>query len=430
MRPYFLPLAALVFALSMWWYFERVLIPYQIADAASHDRPRGNLSDLYPSWYATRALLLEGRDPYSPEVTREIQKGYYGRVLDPARPTDPKNEQRFAYPLYVIFLLAPTIQWPFSVVQRGVGVVLCGLSVASVFFWFTLLRWRPSLSTATTVLLLFLGALPFVQAIKLEQLTLVISGLIAASMAALTVGFPVLAGLLLAVATVKPHLVVLLVAGLLLWGIYNRGEGRRFLLAFFVGEALLLAGAQFTHPGWMREFWLVIQAYRGYTGGESIPDFFAGKTLGAFVSGIVVLLAARAWWLLRNHEVGSTEFQAAVALTLTATVVVIPNIDPYNQILLLPGLLLLVRDWVWMRSKTRLAAGTYGLLGIAVCWPWLAAIGLAASSVFLSATALQQKYTLPFFSSFVLPVIAFIVLALYLDKLGDQPHDVDGKQPA
>jgi hypothetical protein len=430
MRPYFLPLAALVFALSMWWYFERVLIPYQIADAASHDHPRGNLSDLYPSWYATRALLLEGRDPYSPEVTREIQKGFYGRVLDPTQPTDPKNEQRFAYPLYVIFLLAPTIQWPFPVAQRGVAVVLFCITVGSVFFWFTSLRWRPSLSTATTVLLLFLGALPFVQGIKLEQLTLVVSGLIAASMAALTAGFPTIAGLLLAVATVKPHLVALLIAGLLLWSLNHRAAGRRFLLAFFVGETLLLAGAQFAHPGWVREFWLVIQAYRGYTGGESIPDFFAGKTLGAFVSGIVVLLTARAWWLLRNHEVGSTGFQAAIALTLTATVVVIPTIDLYNQILLLPGLLLLARDWDWMRSKTRLATAAYGLLGVAVSWPWLAAIGLAASSPFLPVKALQEKWTLPFFASFSLPVIAFIVLALYLDKLGDQPHDVDGRQPA
>jgi hypothetical protein len=430
MRPYFLPLAALVFALSMWWYFDRVLIPYQIADAASHDRPRGNLSDLYPSWYATRALLLEGRDPYSPEVTREIQKGIYGRVLDPKQPTDPKDEQRFAYPLYVIFLLAPTIQWPFPAVQRGFSIVLCCLSVVSVFFWFAVLRWRPSVPTAATASVLFFSALPFVQGIKLEQLTLVVSGLMAASMAALTGGFPTIAGLLVAVATMKPHLVAPLVAGLLLWSLNHWAVGRRFLLGFLVAEALLLAGAQFTHPGWVREFWLVLQAYQEYTGGESIPDFFAGKTLGAFVSGIVVLLTARAWWLLRNHGAGSKGFQAVIALTLTATVVVIPKIDLYDQILLLPGLLLLVRDWVWMRSKTRLAAGTYGLLGVAVCWPWLAALGLAASSVFLSATALQQKYTLPFFSSLALPVIAFIVLALYVEKLITVSNDVPNGQPA
>ena len=410
-------MVALVFALTMWWYFERVLIPYQVADAASHGHPRGNLSDLYPRWYGTKALLLEGRDPYSAEVTREIQKGVYGRVLDPIRPTDPKDEQRFAYPLYVIFLLAPTIQWPFPAVQRGFSIVLCCLSVVSVFFWFAVLRWRPSVPTAATASVLFFGALPFVQGIKLDQLTLAVSGFIAAGMAALTAGFPMVAGLLLAVATVKPHLVALLISGLLFWSLNNRAEGRRFLLGFFVALFVLIGGAYLAHPGWVREFLLGLRAYQRYTANESILDVFAGKTIGAFFSGIVVLLTARAWWLFRNHEVGSTVFQTAIALTLSATVVVIPTIATYNEVLLLPGILLLVRDWQWMRLKTRLAAGIYGLLAVAVCWPWLAAVGLAASSVFLSATALQQKYTLPFFSSFALPVIAFIVLALYLEKL-------------
>jgi hypothetical protein len=430
MRSYYQAVVALVFGLSMWWYFEWVLIPYQVADAASHGRPRGNLSDLYPRWYGTRALLLEGRDPYSAEVTREIQKGFYGRVLDPTRPTDPKDEQRFAYPLYVIFLLAPTIHWPFPAVQRGVSIVLCCLSVVSVFFWFAVLRWRLSVPTAATASVLFFGALPFVQGIKLDQLTLAVSCFIAAGMAALTAGFPMVAGLLLAVATVKPHLVALLISGLLFWSLNNRAEGSRLLLGFFLALFVLIGGAYLAHPGWVREFLLGLRAYQRYTVNESILEIFAGKTLGAFVSGIVVLLTARAWWLLRNHEVGSTGFQTAIALTLSATVVVIPTIATYNEVLLLPGILLLLRDWQWMRLKTRLAGAAYGLLASAVCWPWLAAMGLAASSFVLPAAAVQQKYALPFFASFALPSIAFIILVLYLEKLVAVPKDAHGGQHA
>ena len=66
-------LLALLFAGSMWFYVQQVLVPYQKADAAVHGRPRGNLSDLYPRWLGARELLLHHRDPYSPEVTREIQ---------------------------------------------------------------------------------------------------------------------------------------------------------------------------------------------------------------------------------------------------------------------------------------------------------------------------------------------------------------------
>src|SRR5689334_25440194 len=101
----------------MWFYVQWVLVPYQKADAAAHGQPRGNFSDLYPRWLGTRELLLHHRDPYSPEITREIQTGYYGRPLDPTRPSDPKDQQAFAYPVYVAFVLAPSVFLPFAVVH-------------------------------------------------------------------------------------------------------------------------------------------------------------------------------------------------------------------------------------------------------------------------------------------------------------------------
>jgi len=103
---FFLILATLA-AASMWFYVDHVLVAYQVADAAEHGRPRGNLSDLYPRWLGARELLLHGRNPYSQEITLETQKGYYGRLLDASRPDDPKDQQGFAYPVYVVFILAP-----------------------------------------------------------------------------------------------------------------------------------------------------------------------------------------------------------------------------------------------------------------------------------------------------------------------------------
>src|SRR5208283_2323024 len=131
-------LLAILCAAGVWLYASRVLIPYQISDAAMHGRPRGNLSDLYLHWVGARELLLNGRDPYGPDVTREIQQGYYGRPLDPARPADPRD-QRFAYPVYVVFCLAPTIHLPFEIVRRGFFWVLLGLTVATIPLWLRVL---------------------------------------------------------------------------------------------------------------------------------------------------------------------------------------------------------------------------------------------------------------------------------------------------
>src|ERR1700740_3372061 len=103
----------------MWFYVDYILVPFQQAYAAAHDHPRGNLSDLYPRWLGARDLLLYGRDPYSADVTREIQVGYYGRALDPSRPGDPKDQQGFAYPAYVVFYLAPTVKLPFDLVRKA-----------------------------------------------------------------------------------------------------------------------------------------------------------------------------------------------------------------------------------------------------------------------------------------------------------------------
>ena len=46
--PKFRLLVALLLAGSMWFYVERLLVPYQVSSAAAHGEPRGNLSDLYP----------------------------------------------------------------------------------------------------------------------------------------------------------------------------------------------------------------------------------------------------------------------------------------------------------------------------------------------------------------------------------------------
>src|SRR5215470_3507772 len=126
--------AALLCAVS-WLYVDRVLIPHQKAESAARGIPRGNLSDLYPRWLGSRELLLRHRDPYSPDVTREIQAGYYGRPLDPNLKNDPTDQQAFAYPVYVVFLLYPTVAMRFDQVQTVLRWTLTGLTLISVPLW-------------------------------------------------------------------------------------------------------------------------------------------------------------------------------------------------------------------------------------------------------------------------------------------------------
>src|SRR5262245_54713892 len=100
-----LPVAVLM-CIGMWYYFDRVMIVSQVATAKVKNAPRGNLSDLYPYWLGARELLIHQRDPYSREVTLDIQKGFWGRPVDRQKDPSEPIEEIFACPLYVVFLIA------------------------------------------------------------------------------------------------------------------------------------------------------------------------------------------------------------------------------------------------------------------------------------------------------------------------------------
>src|ERR1700756_3206699 len=235
-------LLAVLAAASMWFYVNRVLVPYQRADAAAHDRPRGNLSDLYPRWLGARELLLRHRNPYSKAITREIQMGYYGRALDPARPGDPKDQQGFAYPVYVVLLLAPTVGFPFESVATGFKWLLGIATVASVLLWLRVVRWKLTPGGLTVAILLVLGSFSAVQGFKLQQLTLLVAALLAAACALLTLGHRFSSGALVAVATIKPQLTLPLAFVLLLWTLSDWRPRQRFFWGFII-VMLLLVGA-------------------------------------------------------------------------------------------------------------------------------------------------------------------------------------------
>ena len=411
-------LLALLSAASMWFYVQWVLVPYQKADAAAHGRPRGNLSDLYPRWLGTRELLLHHRDPYSSEVTREIQSGYYGRPLDPRRMDDPrfnepKDQQGFAYPLHVIFLLAPTIGLPFPVVQAGFRWLLVILTLASVLLWLRVLRWRPSAATTAIIILLTLGSYAVVQGIKLQQLTLVVSALLAGCGAALVAGHFSLAGFLLALATIKPQLALPLAGWLTLWAVSDWRRRQSFIWSFALSMAIFLAASEYILPGWMNEFRDAVAAYRQYTGGAgSLLDVLTTPWLGKILAAVAVLAVVVMGWKVRRASHDSAAFSSILALVLAVTLVIVPSFAPYNQVLLLPAVFLITISWkdLWSRgSLTRVACGL-GLL--VVGWPWLASCGLMLASRFVSPSSLQKAWTVPLYTSLGIPLVVLGLLSL------------------
>jgi len=403
-------LASLVCASSMWFYVQHVMIAQQVSEAVQHNIPRGNLSDLYPRWLGARELLLHHRDPYGLEVTREIQQGYYGRAIDPARPFDPSDWQAFAYPVYVSFLLAPTLSLPFALVQTAFRWLLLALTAASVPLWFRILRWRTSVWTLATAVILVLGSFQVIQGIKLQQLTLLVSGLIVISLLLLTEGHLFSAGVLLALASIKPQLALPLSSWLLIWA-YSDWKARRSYVCSFLGTlALLILAGELVLPGWIARFWRALIEYRRYNNGAaSALELVFTPLVGRVLAGVVIAGIAVICWRLRNASADTAAFHWMSAVVLAATIVIMPKAAPYNHVLLVSAVFMVLQRWplLWKTgAATRLSLGIAALI---VMWPWLAAVAIVIASLFITPSAVLELWTVPLYTSLLIPLAVLAV---------------------
>jgi len=384
---------------GMWLHVDRVVVGHQVSEAARLGTPRGNLSDLYPVWYGSRELLLHQRNPYSPEVTREIQAGYYGRPIEQARPNDPTNEQAFAYPAYTAFLLAPTVKLPFPVVRVVFFWLLMMLTAASVLLWMKAIAWKLACPQIAITLLLTFGSFQVVQGLKLQQLSLLVAFFVALAFIALSRGRLLAAGVLLGLAMIKPQLACPVSVWLTLWAASRFRERWRFA-AGLIGCCILLAvGAEFLLPGWIRKFAEAVIAYRRYAAGgrlldQMLPAAIAVPLLACLLAGVAV-----ACWRVRKLDANDEAFKLISALVLAFTLLIPPMYPPHYQLLLLPGVFLLVRDAkplnIVFRFLLVLAAGM-------MVWSWLLAIILAATSFFTLRA--QQYWDAPLWTTVVFPI--------------------------
>jgi hypothetical protein len=177
----------LLAAFGMWYYVARILIPAQHAAGTKFADSGGYFSDFCPYWYGSRGLLLHGRSPYmSPQLSLENQQCYLGRIVDPHSVTPD-----FAYPAYVVFVMAPMLAFnSFHTARIVFALILVLLTAASVVFWTRAFRLRVNSVTLATILAALMATFPVVQGMVLQQLTLLVAVLIAATAAAKSMVLP------------------------------------------------------------------------------------------------------------------------------------------------------------------------------------------------------------------------------------------------
>jgi hypothetical protein len=399
-------------AVSMWYY---------VANVWSVGQPT-QFSDLYARWWGAHEVLLHRRDPYSPAVTREIQIVIYGAPVASEHPGDAAElAGGFAYPVYVVFLMWPTVHWTFPVARDLFLCVFVAVTLASLLLWLYWLGWRPPAATLTVLAVFTFASFPVLQGLKLENLSLLVAFLVAATMASLVAEQFAMGGLLLAGATIKPQFVLLLIPWLAVWTIGDWQRRRGLAWSFSAALAVLMLGGEVIAPGWVSRFLTVARAYRRYTYGHSLLDVWFSPRVGPIVAAVLVLVVLAVCWKLRSCPAQSSGFFLVSCWVLAATLVVIPTLEPHAQLLLLPGFLFLLRNGgrIWRAGKMArlLLTGAWVLLG----WAWVAALGMMLAAIWLPAVTVRRWWELPLYPSPLIPFGIFIIFGFLLAKESNHP---------
>lgn len=255
-------------------------------------------ADYYTFWAAGKALFLEGTDPYSPSVTQAAQLGKLGRLAQPG-----EDQLAYAYPVYGLFAVLPTVFLEFDW-ATAFWMAFNILSFLTILF---LVLPPPGRGLALTSMLMFPVFLSFVLGtfdILLAAGVLIFFGLIAAQ-GKRSWGVQILAGMLLAWATIKPQFIWLALGFALLYALRERLYP--FLVTFFASLVFFFGLSFLLVPGWIGEWIMRVQEYAGYVQSKGRPTLslflspFLPDSTALLITGIIfaVCTLLTAFWLVR-----------------------------------------------------------------------------------------------------------------------------------
>jgi hypothetical protein len=174
--------------------------------------------------------------------------------------------------------------------------------------------------------------------------------------------------------------------------------------------AMLAGASEIVLPRWLNDFGSALRAYRQYVGGRSLLDQLLSPRVGHIFSVVALAIVILTCWRFRKAPARSREFQYTIACALAVTLIVIPMFAPYNQVLLLPAILLILREGRELWNKSRTSKGACALTVAGISWPWVASLGLLIASVWLSPESLERGWAVPLYTSLAIPFVLLIQL--------------------
>ncbi len=309
--------------------------------------------------------------------------------------------------MHLIFLLGPFTLLPWSLVRLLFTLMAPLVVAASIWLWIQICNLNFDRTQIAIVSLLILTSWPAVWAYQQQQPTIYIATLMALAVFLFQGRSDVFAGILLSLATVKPNLVGLIVMWLLLQAAAQRRW--RFLLSFGLSIAILLMASEAFVPGWISHWIHTAATYADDPSKVSLFIHLFGHKFGVEATVLMGIALCIRLWKLGSVFVDAPEFGQTVALLLAATVCIIPTTMwmIYNELLLIPGVLILIAP---TSPKYPLARPVGWLAATVMFWTVLIMPLCAAMGVLVGYSPLLA--ILPFHNS-LLPVAVVLSMQLW-----------------
>jgi len=370
-------------------------------------------TDFLYRWLPTRLVLFDGYDnPYSPEVEYQVELVHHGHAH-----TEDETPGIFAYPYYIMGIIFPFAFIGKFALARATFMTLLELAnILIVLVTLKILKLQPANWMIAALLLFSLFSSDFSQ------------GLIDGNPASLAALFAFLslyallrksdsaAGILLALSTIKPQLVVLFVILVILWAFFQKRY--KIIFSSAITMAVLLGGSFVMQPSWLAEFIKDITTYPGVASPSTplaILSFWMNPETAraiAVLSTILSILILFGVWV-QSFKNGFTGLLWAACITFTLMPFTGITSAKSNFIAMLPGIILLLDAGIdWFKAKS-LMPGIFLLLWILFSWVY-----------FLAGRNWTVNGTLIYFVDFYpMPLLLLVLYSTYYPykKLAHDP---------
>ena len=172
----------------------------------------------------------------------------------------------------------------------------------------------------------------------------------------------------------------------------------RLAVAFLGTMAVLVAASEWYLPHWIPRFWQAIRNYQRYTGAKSVMDNLSGAPWSWVFELLAFIALIGVCWRERRHAANADIFNFTVGLALTTTILIVPSSSNYNQVFMIPALLVLAKDRraIWRRSTIN--RSLLVMTVVLAAWPWVSSTALAVLSFALPRETVEQAWSMPFWT--------------------------------